>query len=135
MFQDIWKISLRVALPATWWVAAHILMMQSTFASSPKPSAGPSSPYLLSDIILDWDAYEGYQIAVEADIKCDSEDYCFLLVAPRIRRSVTVDIAMLTVVEKQFLIDNCYDATCGIILTGRILDDEIMAKSYSLRPR
>jgi hypothetical protein len=125
--------ALRLVVPVIWWVAADIFVMQSTYGASPNRSALPNNPYPVSDATPGWAASENYKLAIEAVLKCDQENDCFLVIPPDIRLSFAANFTILKVLNIQFFQSMCRDNLCYATLTGRSLDAGIMAYSYSLQ--
>jgi hypothetical protein len=85
-------------------------------------------------LILDWRFYQTYTVAVKGAVHCTDEDYCAFDAVPGFRQIVWIDVYLLPVEDKRYLLSNCREASCIMIVTGAVMDNNLAAQQISTYP-
>jgi hypothetical protein len=93
--------------------------------------AAQFAPLAFDDIAGDWRHYEGALLTLTARMRCDDEDYCFLIGPRQVRKIVLIDLSKLPAADKRHAVIGCHDTPCAVVVGGRALDDAMMVTSIT----
>jgi hypothetical protein len=81
----------------------------------------------LVDLIADWTAYRDHDVVVEGQLHCVDRNYCDLIPASGLRRTVFVNISHLGKEKRDYLQINCSEKNCLAGVFGSVGSWELYA--------
>lgn len=118
------KVALMISFP--------LLLMAPTPASADANLGRYANRNLdVEGLLLDWQSYQFHTVSVEGVVHCVDDYYCAFSLVTGFHQIVGIDISMLPAEDKRHLLLDCRETPCNVVVTGNVMDDNLLALSVS----